>query len=56
MKSYSPLHVLVDTNLLIELDSYRVSGQSRSELIRNAIRDYINKLESSKERKNTWIR
>ncbi|WP_109667857.1 ribbon-helix-helix protein, CopG family [Roseicyclus mahoneyensis] len=56
MKSYSPIHVLVDTNLLIELDSYRDTGQSRSEMVREAIRDHITKLESLGSRKNTWVR
>ena len=56
MKSYSPIHVLVDTNLLIELDSYRGAGQSRSEMIRDAIRDHIAKLESLGSRRNNWER
>ena len=48
--------MLVDTNLLIELDSYRGAGQSRSEMIRDAIRDHIAKLESLGSRRNNWER
>lgn len=47
MKSYSPIHIMVETDLLKEFDSYKEPYKSRSDMVREAIRDYIVKLESN---------
>lgn len=53
-KTYRPVHLDVDADLLGRLDQYRSSSMPRSKLIHAAIELYLQHLEKSGARKATW--
>lgn len=55
MKGYSPIHVLVEADLLYELDAYKSPERSRSQMVREAIGLYIKEMERTNQRKTRWI-
>ena len=53
-KTYRPVNLNVDADLLGRLDEYRSSSMTRSKLIHAAIELYLEHLEQSGARKATW--
>ncbi len=53
-KTFKPVHVNMDAELLGRLDEYRCSERSRTQLIHEAIELYLEKLENPQETKGIW--
>ena len=55
IKTYRPIHVNMDSDLLYRLDAYKGEGKHRSQLIHEAVQFYISHLEKSDVRPKRWI-
>ncbi len=53
-KTYRPIHLNVDANLLGRLDEYRSASTPRSQYIHAAIELYLEHLEQQGRVKTTW--
>lgn len=53
-KTFKPVHINLDAELLGRLDEYRSSECSRTRLIHEAIELYLKKLEDPPEVKKIW--
>lgn len=53
-KTYRPIHLNVDADLLGRLDEYRSTEMPRSQLIHAALEHYLVHLEKNGTRKSTW--
>ena len=54
-KTYRPIHVNVDAELLGQLDEYRSPSMPRSQHIHAALRLYLDHLEKHDARKSVWL-
>ena len=54
-KTYRPIHVNVDAELLGQLDEYRSPSMPRSQHIHAALRMYVDHLEKQGNRKSVWL-
>ena len=55
IKTYRPIHVNVESDLLARLDQYKAFDKPRSRLIHEAIEQYLVTLEQSNARKKQWL-
>ncbi|WP_300550184.1 hypothetical protein [Roseovarius sp.] len=55
IKTYRPIHVNMESDLLYRLDSYKDEGKHRSHLIHEAVLFYISHLEKAGVRTKRWI-
>ena len=55
IKTYRPIHVNMESQLLYRLDAYKGDGKPRSQLIHEAVQFYITHLEQSDVRTKRWI-
>lgn len=55
IKTYRPIHVNMESQLLYRLDAYKGDGKHRSQLIHEAVMFYISHLEQSDVRTKRWI-
>lgn len=55
IKTYRPIHVNVESDLLARLDQYKGFDKPRSRLIHEAIEQYLVTLERSNPRKKQWL-
>lgn len=55
IKTYRPVHVNVESNLLARLDQYKGFDKPRSRLIHEAIELYLETLERSNARRKQWF-
>jgi metal-responsive CopG/Arc/MetJ family transcriptional regulator len=53
-KTYRPIHLNVDAELLGRLDEYRSTTMPRSQLIHAALEHYLEHLQTNGTRKSTW--
>jgi metal-responsive CopG/Arc/MetJ family transcriptional regulator len=53
-KTYRPIHLNVDADLLGRLDDYRSATMPRSKLIHAALEHYLDHLQKTGARKSTW--
>jgi metal-responsive CopG/Arc/MetJ family transcriptional regulator len=54
-KTYRPIHLNVDAELLGRLDEYKSSTMPRSQHIHAALRMYVEHLEKQGARKSVWL-
>ena len=54
-KTYRPIHLNVDAELLGQLDEYRSPSMPRSQHIHVALRMYVDHLEKQDTRKSVWL-
>ena len=54
-KTYRPIHLNVDAELLGRLDEYRSNAMPRSKHIHAAIELYLDHLEKTGARKSVWL-
>lgn len=54
IKTYRPVHLNMQSDLLYSLDRYKGDGTHRSQLIHEAIRFYIDHLEKTGARTKRW--
>ena len=54
-KTYRPIHVNMESDLLFRLDAYKGKGKHRSQLIHEAVIFYISHLEQTGVRTKRWI-
>jgi len=54
-KTYRPIHLNVDADLLGKLDEYRSNAMPRSKHIHAAIELYLDHLEKAGARKSVWL-
>ena len=54
-KTYRPIHLNVDAELLGKLDEYRSQSMPRSQHIHAALRLYLDHLEKQDTRKSVWL-
>ena len=54
IKTYRPIHVNVDSDLLLRLDQYKGYYTPRSKLIHEAIKHYLVMLEEANIPKTNW--
>ena len=55
IKTYRPIHINMNSELLYRLDAYKGEGKHRSQLIHEAVQFYISHLEESGVRTKRWI-
>jgi metal-responsive CopG/Arc/MetJ family transcriptional regulator len=53
-KTYRPVNLNVDAELLAQLDAYKTGTRTRAKLIHEAIALYLEHLEKHGARKSTW--
>lgn len=53
-KTYRPVNLNVDADLLGRLDEYRTGSMPRSKLIHAALEHYLEHLKRNGARKSTW--
>jgi metal-responsive CopG/Arc/MetJ family transcriptional regulator len=53
-RTYRPIHLNIDADLLGRLDEYRSSTMPRSKLIHAALEHYLEHLKKQGVRKSTW--
>ena len=54
-KTYRPIHLNVDAELLGQLDEYRSQSMPRSQHIHAALRMYVEHLQKQNTRKSVWL-
>lgn len=54
IKTYRPIHVNMESQLLYRLDAYKGDDKPRSQLIHEAVKFYISHLEQSDVRTKRW--
>ena len=54
IKTYRPVHLNMQSDLLYDLDMYKGDGKNRSQLIPEAVRFYIDHLEQTGVRPKRW--
>ena len=54
-KTYRPIHLNVDAELLGQLDEYRSPSMPRSQHIHVALRMYLEHLKEQDTRKSVWL-
>lgn len=55
IKTYRPIHVNVESELLERLDEYKGPLTPRSKLIHEAIKCYLTSLDNTDVRKKNWF-
>lgn len=54
IKTYRPIHINMESDLLYRLDAYKGEGKHRSQLIHEAVLFYISHLEQTGVRTKRW--
>lgn len=54
IKTYRPIHINMESDLLFSLDRFKGDGKHRSQLIHEAVRFYLNHLEKCSVRPKRW--
>jgi len=54
-KTYRPIHVNMESDLLFRLDAYKGEGKYRSQLIHEAVDMYVQELERGGDRTKKWF-
>jgi metal-responsive CopG/Arc/MetJ family transcriptional regulator len=54
MKSYKPIYILLDPNLVRDIDSFQEQDKTRSTLIREAVERHVDYLKGNSGRPSRW--
>ena len=54
MKSYKPIYILLDPEVVSEIDHFQDENISRSTLIREAVERHLKYLKDNRERPTRW--
>lgn len=55
IKTYRPIHVNMESDLLMRLDRFKGVGKYRSELIHEAVHMYVDQLEKRGVKPKKWF-